>query len=199
MGNFPKGIIILTTGRAGSSMTAGVFARHGVWHGPSRMQPSEWNRKGFFQNGTLHKLMKDYHGRDIEGPVVKEANLAWLEEAKSIMLYQGMTPPWFFKTGAHYYKCMEPLVDKVIKIYRPFEKVMDSYRRCNFLPFQKWDVEFIVKRQMEYMDKLPGVFVNTEELVQDDLSSLEDAFDYCGLDFDRKIAEAFIDPNLFSI
>ena len=76
---------------------------------------------------------------------------------------------------------------------------MDSYRRCNFLPFQKWDVAHIVQQQMDYMNDLPGVFVNTEELAQGDLSSLEDAFDYCGLDFDRKIAEAFIDPNLFSI
>ena len=57
----------------------------------------------------------------------------------------------------------------------------------------------IVKQQMEYMENLPGVFVNTEELVQDDLSSLEEAFDYCGLIFNVKLAEKFIDPNLYSI
>lgn len=194
-----KGIVILTTGRAGSSMVAGIFAKHGLWCGEQRKEPVQFNAKGFFENEELHKLMKKLHGREIEAPILSEIHPDWLKRAEKIMISQSVTDPWFFKTGAWYHKCWEPFTDRIVKIHRPFEKVMESYRKCGFLPFGRYDVEHILAQQIDYMESLPGVYVNTEELVQGDISSLEDAFDYCGLNFDRKIAEAFIDPNLYSL
>lgn len=45
------------------------------------------------------------------------------------------------------------------------------------------------------MDSLDGIDVFIDEVVRGDYSSLEEAFDYCDIPFDEKIADAFIDPN----
>lgn len=198
MEDFKRGIGIFTTGRAGSSMIAGIFASHGVWHGKDRMQPSQWNAKGFFQNGEIHKSMKDFYGRDIEGePPVHD--IEWDNQLKAILKRQGATYPWFIKTGTFYHPVWKNLVDKQIMIRRPLDKILDSYKRCNFLPEQKWNVEFIVKRQLEMMDKMEGVTIDTERVVLGDFSQLKEAFDYCGLEFKPEIAEDFVDKDLYSI
>ena len=47
-------ILILHTGRTGSSLTAGIFARHGCWtghcHGGDRRNPT-----GYYENVEIHK------------------------------------------------------------------------------------------------------------------------------------------------
>lgn len=154
--------------------------------------------KGYFENGLIHKKMKERFGRDFEGdlPVYDPA---FDDEVREILDMQGATDPWFIKTGANYHDCFRELTDKTVKIYRPFEAVIDSYRRCNFLPFDKYNVEFIVQRQMELMEELPGVFVNTEDVVKGDFTSLGEAIEYCGLEFNPEIAEGFIERSLYRI
>ena len=57
-------IVILTSGRSGSSMIAGIFAAHGVWKGET-FGGDHINPKGTFENIALKQLIKDNMGNII--------------------------------------------------------------------------------------------------------------------------------------
>lgn len=47
------------------------------------------------------------------------------------------------------------------------------------------------------MNRIRGVWVDTDEIISGDYSSLENAFDYCGIPLNVGIAEEQIDRKLW--
>lgn len=187
-------ILTLTTGRAGSSMVSGVFEKHGVWVGNVR-KADPYNKKGYFENRDIKRLQYQLFGRNLLGDFPEPTD-QWITELQKII----MPEPCLFKTGAFFHKLWEPFNPKIVKIFRPIEDVLDSYKRCEYLKeYSEEEREFIVRRQYEAMKTLDGVWVYTQELIDGNYSTLKDAFAYCDIEFDQAITQGFIDEELWGV
>lgn len=190
---------MMTTGRAGSSMFAGIFHKHGCFVGKTN-PPSAFNRKGFFENLTLKNRMKNKFGFDLLGPL-PEYDPEFKKQALTILHEQGYRGgPWLMKTGAFYWKVWSGFKPKYVKIRRNLDDILKSYKKVPYLNnYTDKQVEQIMIRQMAEMDSIPGPYLDYELAIKGDYSQLEAALSYCGLKFVRSIAEDFIDPELKSV
>lgn len=181
------------TGRCGSSTVAGIFHAHGVWCG-SRLRPDKYNPLGYYENRKLKDAIRQWHGFDFMGDE-PEFKPGWKREVEGIIKADGYREgPWMYKHGAFFHKVWQEFNPKIIKVQRNLPDVFKSYRKCGFLKiYNDRDLEQIIRRQKIIMDKLPGVTINAELLFEREYKELEIALDYCGLDFDKTIADRFMD------
>ncbi len=56
-------LLLLSAGRSGSSMVAGILAAHGIWTGNCR-PGNQYNPKGFFENTKIKNHLASSMGRD---------------------------------------------------------------------------------------------------------------------------------------
>jgi hypothetical protein len=190
-------ILMLTVGRSGSSMFAGIFHSHGIFTGKNH-RPDQYNPKGYFENLDLKRRMKNRFGFDLLEPY-PEYDPDWSPQVDTILHEQGYRGgPWLFKTGARYHALWRHYTPRIIKIRRDMDSVLDSYKRTNFLltKYTLTQVEKILWDQMNVMESLHGPWLDYEIALSGDFSQLEDAFIWCGLKFDETIAKDFIDTSL---
>jgi len=193
-------ILILSPGRSGSSMVAGLFAKHGAWCGDCR-PGDRHNPAGYFENDAIKMAMIDVAGRDFTGPDI-EPQAGWPERVETIVRKQGYTTgPWIFKTGALYWPLWEVMKPLVIRVRRPILDIYESYKRCKFLPSKKYsddDVGYIIARQVNIMNALEGPEVHSAPLVTGDHWEIKKALTTAGLPYDETVTKRFINSRLFT-
>lgn len=165
-------------------MTARIFERHGLRH--------KGNKN--CENMAIQKWIKARYQKDH----FKLKPAPYLEGFKEYVLSQGVD---FWKGDVMYYTLFEPLGPKLIYIKRDIESVVRSISAKNKGAEKAGPktVRNLIQFRYNYMDALKaihgGIEVFTDELIQGNYSSLERAFEYCGLDFDPKHADQEIDPT----
>lgn len=183
-------IIILTAPRSGSSMTAGIFAQHGVWVG--RCRPgNEYNPKGFFENQDVKNKLKRCFGilKDFKD-VYNEGFRPFVEE---IAPREG---PWLVKHGALYWTAWRDFNPKYILVRRPRESVYKSGKAVRFNHSREF-IDACIK-QLDYVEKHHnGINIYTEDIIKGDYNSLENAFDKCGLQLNQRIVNDFVEPTFW--
>ena len=188
----PDPILVAMVGRSGSSMVSGILHNHGVWVGGSR-EGNKNNPKGFFENLELKTEIRKWAGgnsfRD-----VPDFKPGWKDKVEGIIRGQGYKDgPWLFKHGATFFNLWEEFSPKWIKVRRDQRSIFDSYRNSGMLSTLSDDeLKRIISFHHEIMDMLPGVDVRSEDLINGSYQRLKMAFEYCGLDFDYRIADNFI-------
>jgi len=182
-------IIILAMPRSGSSMTAGLFAKHGVWVGP--YEPgNDRNAKGYFESRPFKKALIDNCGKLVVAGKMAPQVEGWREIAEHILRQNGYTGgPWMVKHSAMYYPVWHEFRPKFVCVRRSDSGVKASEKATGMTA----DIE----AHKAALDASGGVDVFTDELVSGDYSSLERAFSHCGVEFDPAIADDFIDPSLW--
>lgn len=194
--DFNRPIIILTIPRSGSSMTAGIFALHGVWTGPVKA-PNEYNPKGYFESSLyLQRVVK--YLKLVTYPKINATNTGWKQEVRDMLNIGGYTTgPYLFKHSARHFALWNDFNPYFVCVRRKMESIKRSKKRIN----RKGDIHIAIRKDveaMQYIDQhVRHVNVYTDQVVDGDLSSLENAFDYCNLHFDPKVALDFIDPSLW--
>lgn len=189
-------IIIISLPRSGSSMTAGLFAKHGVWVGPYR-KGDRHNAKGYFESLPFkHEIIKTV-GRIVHKGTLAPKVEGWKQTALNLIRANGYEGgPWLVKHSAMYYPLWHEFDAKYICVRRDPESIKASGRASGYL--KNADAIQPHINAMDYVrDHLGGVDVFTDELITGDYSSLERAFDNCLIDFDPAIANDFIDPSLW--
>lgn len=190
-------ILMLTTGRSGSSMFAGIFAHHGVFTGRNH-RPDQYNAKGYYENLDIKKRMKHRFGFELLDPYPKY-DPDWASQVRTILRMQGYKyGPWLYKVGARFHALWKDFNPRILKVRRDRDAILESYKRTNFL-LSKYSFEQVTKiidDQREVMESLPGCWLDYELAIEGDFSQLEVAFHYCGLEFDPTITENFIDNTL---
>jgi len=87
-----RAVAVISPGRSGSSLVAGLLACHGVWVGETR-PPDRWNRRGYFENTELKRALIRRFGRDWLGafpqPDDQWPGGAWPGEVARILKSQG--------------------------------------------------------------------------------------------------------------
>jgi hypothetical protein len=188
-------ILILSPGRSGSSMVAGLFAQHGAWVGQS-LPGNSHNPKGYFENGRIKRRMIKLHGRDWPGPFPKMHG-SWPSQVKRVLRSEGYEDgPWFFKTRAFYWHVWKQWEPVVVKVWRDREDIFDSYNRASFLTgrYTEAGVALMVDRQHDLMRKINGFDIQAQRLIDGDYDHIRPAINFCGLGYDRDKCREFIEP-----
>lgn len=189
-------IVILGAPRSGTSMTAGIFAQHGVWTGTCRPANSR-NPKGFFESEPMREVMLEHFGRlvhEAREAEYKDGMRPIIEEAMRADGYEG--GPWLVKLSALYWPMYLDFDPTWVLVRRDVEATIRSGRHSGYNSNPD-----SVPLHHEVMDRIRdehgGVGVDTDAVVRGDYSTLERAFDAAGLDLDPAIANDFIDPDLW--
>lgn len=192
------GIVILSPGRSGSSLVAGIFAEHGVWTGDC-LAPNKWNPRGYFENALIKNELLRRYGRPFLGPV-PEPNKEFERKVRHIQSNQGYTDgPWLFKTGAVFHKLFEPFKPTFIKVWRDKNSILASYQRCRFLSrYSNEEIEQIIDFQQSIMTEIPGPNIFTKEMVLGNHFGIFNALKEAGLKPNGPKIKKFIDPEAFS-
>lgn len=181
------GVVILGASRSGTSMTAGLFERHGVWFGDC-MSPSRINEKGFFENIALKRVWK--------GQERPEDFSAWWQAERQ---RGGCRSPWGAKSGAERWPYWKTLSDVacIVLCYRDRRSIDASRVRAGFRGVtatqRNWDIMEDVKAQAT----VPVLPVWTPHFLDGDFSAVIPAFDMIGVPFDRDTALQWVDPRLW--
>lgn len=181
-------IVILGTPRSFTSLTTGIFRDHGVWTGRCK-EYTEWCPTGSVENAAMKRILKaNRRGGCVAKGVVVEPIEGFKDKILKILEEEGYTDgPCVFKHSAMFYRSWEEFSPKFICCRRSKEKVVQSGKRSGMYAANSDSWE----KHQETMDGL-GIDVWGEEYFKGNWESLERAFEFCGLEFDRKIAENLI-------
>jgi hypothetical protein len=190
-------IVILAFPRTGSSMVAGVFKRHGVFSGRCP-EPSIKIPTGSVESIGLKRILKADYPQTIDE--LKEFVHGFKEKITKVMKTDGYKEgPWLAKHAAIYWPIWEEFTPKFVLVRRNFEAVIKSNKQSNMAGMQgqrlerAWELNLYEMQKLH--DRLHAPWVDSDKVVRGNYSSLEDAFEYCGLELDKKIANDFINPR----
>jgi len=173
-------IAILFTSRTGSSMVAGIFAAHGLNYGGGRNAPGYFDYEYPELKEWLGTCKPD--GYDFESFVPYKPGITGVVNGLDMM-----------KVGVQYWPVIKELNPKAVKVKRNLESAARSVADKRGEPYDS--TYAIVKKRFDMLDSVPGVEINTDELVNGDLKTLREAFDYCDLDLDEEKAMSVIKPD----
>lgn len=184
-------------------MTAGIFAKHGVWTGNcSGVQP--WNPKGVFENHAIGEELRARHGllvhaNRIAKCVPKEGFRSAVTRVLFNERYAG--GPWLFKMSAMYKKAWHEFEPYYVGVHREnnVESLMAKPGFIGAGPGERTlraASERVVRNHAKIINNCE-VIVETDEIIRGEYRTLERAFEFCGLEFDPEVAREFVDPELW--
>lgn len=199
-------ILIMALPRSGSSMTAGIFAAHGVWVGRHNREGRR-NVKGSFEGKAVRNAVIHTFGRGhvVAGlPCAQTPGFrAAIERAVTADGYE--SGPWLWKGSAMYWPAWFEFPDaKWIVCRRDAEASVKSALMPPYVYGKncaRWEARRIVQAHNRELDKIVKLFgapeVDTEAVAHGDFLTIELALERCGIRPDRKLIEDFVDPTMW--
>lgn len=190
-------IIVLGMPRSGTSMTAGLFAQHGVWVGTCR-KGDRSNPKGHFENMPLKRRTIEVAGRLTQAGIEAPHVPGWPDTAERIIRADGYKDgPWLWKGSAMYWRFWEEMDPVWVCARRRLHAIKASGQKTGFFRF-KPDAVVAHLRVMDMLTFDRGGFdIETEAVVRGDYSTLEPVFDAAGLELDPEIVDKWVEPKLW--
>jgi hypothetical protein len=187
-------IIVVGTPRSGTSMTAGLFAQHGVWVGPCKDGDSK-NPKGYYESLPFKELLISKCGRIVHAGQLARPIPRWTEHVHSILARNGYDGgPWLVKHSAMYWPVWRDFRPIWVCCRRDPRAIERSGKASGYLTKPQAIQPHI--KQMEHLRDQHGAHeVWPETFVNGDFSALVPAFEEAGLTFNHQIAEAFVEPS----
>lgn len=180
-------ILVLGTPRSGTSLTAGLLHRLGVWVGECR-PPDRWNRRGYFENDALKALCWERRWRELRGQVVA------VPDVEAVLLSQGWRGgPWLYKHAPYKVDHWEAFEPVRVKVWRDPEAVLRSRLAKGH------DPEVAAKaiaRHNALLRGMDGIDFRPETVIRGDDSELRRVAAHCGLAFDPKVLD-FVEAGLW--
>lgn len=199
--SFNNPILIMCMGRSGSSMTAGVFAQHGVWTG--NCQPADHkNPKGYFENIRLKRIMSEAFKDHRTNPRVLPPLDAWDVAVEAVLETEGWKgEPWLVKHSALFWRFWDDFEPTWILPRRDPEQVFRSTRKCGFWKWLDDDgLRECIRVHNEALDFLRdyrgGVEVDFAAVMEGDHGTLHNALNAAGIAPDPGKVTAFVQPEL---
>ena len=185
-------IVIIGTPRSFTSLTAGIFRDHGVWFGKTR-EYHFFAPTGSCENYRMKRILKTFSGSIVikgeECPPFPEFE----KKINEVMRDEDAKDPIGFKHSAMFHTVWDFCKPKFICCRRSKEAVCKSGVRTGMVAANadSWEKHQIVMDKI--VDAGKGVNVHGEEYFSENWSSIEKAFEFCGLEFKQEIAEKLID------
>lgn len=174
-------LFITGASRSGTSMTAGLFEKHGLWFGPC-MAANRINPMGFFESLYLKQRWA--------GIEVSEKQHLWREWLK----HHGAPDQWAVKAGPEWWPVFAEFNPVVVCCYRDAETIFSSRKRANFSA-SKGPIYAAWRRMAEIPNTID---VHPDEFVDGHFSTVTPAFRALDVQFEPSIASSWIDPRLWS-
>lgn len=184
-------IFVTGPARSGTSMVAGLLARHGVWFGTSS-KTGEANPKGWFENDLFLRHTRD--GIGPRGPVPDD----WPDRWPKLMAGDGWNGQrWMVKAMPWAWKYLRPFNPVVVFCWRPATRILKSQDRVGWGEHPRrvlshWDM----MRDIRF--KTATVDIPTERLGRGDYTHTAAAFQAIGITFNEQEANEWIDRNLWN-
>lgn len=189
-------IIILGTPRSFTSLTTGIFRDHGVWTGRCK-EYTEWCPTGSVENAAMKRILKaNRKGGCVANGIVVDPIKGFKDKILKIMKEEGyINGPYLFKHSAMFYKSWHEFNPKFVCCRRPKDKVIKSGERSGMYAANgdSWEKHQDVMNDL--VEKGSAINVWGEEFFNGNWGSLEKAFEFCGLEFDKKTAKNLINHN----
>lgn len=191
-------IVVLGAPRSGTSLTAGLFAQHGVWTG-NCMAPDSRNALGYFENLDLKRSLIEHCGR-----LVNRGELAdrlpegvWSGCVQKALDAGGYTGgPWLFKHSAMYYPAWLTDFDPIfVCCFRNPRDIAASGKASRLLTESKAIAAH--HRVMGELLDYGAHKVSPERFIRHEWDQLLPPFHEAGLEFDEDVARAFVRPDLW--
>ncbi len=196
-------IIVLGTPRSGSSMTAGIFAEHGVWTGTCR-GPTKHNAKGHFENVVIKRTIIQTQGAIVtEGRLAKQLPGFRDKVEQAVKSNEYESGLWLWKGSALYWPAFYEFHPQWVTCKRPSEQIFASCRSSRIFGRYLSDERLkeiieLHREQMNYLKNERGAFeVDTCAVALGDYSTVELALKGCGVEPDRDGIDAFVDVSLW--
>ena len=170
------------TSRSGSTLTARIFLRH------LRGEIGQANG----EHKGIENWIRQRYTKDHQNPCPLPYLPGFREYLDSLKLD-------LWKGDVMYFPLFEN--EKAVFIKRDVDSVVKSLMAKNNRAAKQdpEKVKNLIQTRYNYMDQIQSVYggatVYTDELIEGDYSSLEMAFEYCGLPFNPEIARSEIDPK----
>lgn len=197
-------ILILCQPRTGSSLITKIFHEHGCWIGQIKLNPNSHNYM-HYENEPLRNTLMDintrfwkgkekvYGGLNVDGQIYRQ-------KIKSMIEFLEPKNPWVFKCLVDYARLFYQFEPKIVLIKRDEEQcilsTIDNGRKLS-----KTETRAIYRKRMSSMRKVEkehgAVWVDVDEVMAGDYTSLKEALEYCGIEFNQEITEQAINPSLW--
>ena len=179
------GVVVMGTGRSGTSLVAGLLAAHGVFFGRCKA-PDQHNPKGYWEHVS------------IASPGIIPGD--WPERWPQILRSDGWdgASPWGVKhmsTRWRFFRRLRPRV--IILTARPDREVLASLARTGW----PLDGPRILRRYRRRLKRIraearaPIVTVSTPDLVAGDPREFASALMLLGMEYRPELARQWIDPS----
>lgn len=175
-------------------MTAEIFRRHDIFFGD--VWRPEDGRVGYNEHKWIKKQVREYRPDCYNDILInRDPRLRipafpyrWNEQLEAEGYKGG---PWGIKVDAFCTPLFEGMNVTLIKLWRNQSDIVKSALKTlkRWTPAQ-W--RRIVDAHHERLAQLPGPDIDTDELVEGDYTTLEQAFEDIGILFDPKIADSVI-------
>ena len=188
-------IAILCTSRTGSSLIAGIFSAHGLNCGT----PGESLGYTTYESQEVKAVLRSIGEWHIAQRGGFRNGEEWIsfDDGHTAALYDVVTQHeiGLIKCGLEYWRALAATWFElpVIKIRRDLDSAAQSVADKRGEDFET--VREIVRKRFGQLDTIPGVTVNTDDVIAGDLTTLRGAFDYCGIDFCEFTARSVIEPD----
>ena len=179
-------------------MVAHILKDHGCWIGYSK-PGDKHNPLGYFENRELKRRMKAYHGYSLPGKLPTTI-IGWRDIVKSVIRKQGYRGgPWAFKTGVHYADVWREFSPLIIKIMRARDEIIQSYQRYGgiYQALSEPDFLSVIDRGLAKLKLLPGIEVNTNDLIQGRRDQIRKAVESVGFTYSSRTVESIVNPEFW--
>jgi len=185
------GLWITGPSRSGTSMVAGLFARHGVFFGDT-VPGDEHNPHGYYEHPELIRR-------------IDMGTLAnWPERFWEVARKEGYEDgkPWALKRGPQAWPWIRLMFPRLIVVCkRPKEQVLASrLRRWPGKKGRHGEMWRQTRRSLAGVVEqaaCPVITLHTDQIIEGNYQRLGEAFKAFGMAFDPAIAAAWIDPSIW--
>lgn len=197
-------IIVATMGRSGSSMVTQILSHMSDPHGRhpwlgACMRASKVNPHGFFENLRFKEQFEKY-------PMPRLAKVHpydphWKRTALEILRVEGYVgEPWIVKHSAVFWKFWNDFDPIFVLPRRDTDSILASIRKAGYFGIHDDEMSRCIielhQVTLDYLrDVKGGIEVDTNAVVNGDLTTLERACNHCGLNWDHQRAREIVDPE----
>jgi len=196
-------ILIVGMPRSGTSMTAGVFARHGVWVG-THQEGDRLNAKGHFENHHIKQAKKVAAippayicvNKGLEAEPVD----GWREAVLRLRDQDGYEGgPWMFKMSVMFWRMFDGAFPDAtwVCVRRPRDEIRRSSEATGIFSATDETIDAHIAAMDRLERERGAVSVQTSDVVAGDTSSLGAALLHADLEPDGAIIADFIDATLW--
>ena len=219
----PEPIVIVGVPRSGTSLVAGLFAKHGVWTGKCR-PADEHNPTGYFESVAFNKIWSKIHynqnkklnskmkGRLTRKPrsedesavdeVLAKFEVGFKEKMLDAIKQEGYKGGhWLVKHDIIFHPAWGEFKPNWIAVRRDETAIMNSFRRVyrserRILNNSSAWISPCARYLEKFIIDYDASAIWYEHLMNGDFSELGAAMQRCGLKMDERLVRAFIDPSL---